>query len=292
MTARNLFGALALDTTVAAARDLLTTIRDSVTGVLKTRLDSQTITGTIAANNVSFGDSVDASAYRGVAVAVSGTFVGNFQFETSVDGVAWSQQQLNYSNSFGAGFANSGTGYVIAGALFGRYFRVRSISWTSGTATVSITFTSNAPTATVNNPSLATSTNRIGNVAQHYATLSGTLSALNAVVDGATDLAPYASVRVQVIGSFVGLIIAQTSNDAVNWATQYLSTGTGDSYPYFSAAGRSYGDIGGRYFRVLMSSYTSGTATVNLVYSATKLRFCSYSDHRNVDWNAAISNIG
>jgi hypothetical protein len=269
MTARNLFGALALDTTVAAARDLLTTIRDSVTGVLKARLDSQTITGTIAANNVSFGDSVDASAYRGVAVAVSGTFVGNFQFETSVDGVAWSQQQLNYSNSFGAGFANAGTGYVIAGALFGRYFRVRSIAWTSGTATVSITFTSNAPTASVNNPSLSASTNYIGKVRPDGIVITNaSLSALNGVVDGVTDCISFSGVRVQVTGTWIGTLTLQSSVDGTNWISRALSSSTSSPTNVLSGNSIVFGDVGGRYFRVLMSAYTSGTAVVTLLYTA------------------------
>jgi hypothetical protein len=98
--------------------------------------------------------------------------------------------------------------------------------------------------------------------------VSGSLGALNATLDGTTDLGGYGSVRMQVAGTFTGTITFQVSNDQTNWITKTLNTqnaGAGNTAPI---TGIWFGDIGARYFRANMTAYTSGTATVTLVYSA------------------------
>jgi hypothetical protein len=101
-------------------------------------------------------------------------------------------------------------------------------------------------------------------------TVSATLSALNATADGTNDVAGYSSVRVQITGTYSGGLGFQISDDGTNWRTRTLaaSDGTGvTGGPPATGTGAYFGDIGGRYFRVLMSSYTSGSAVITLVYN-------------------------
>lgn len=101
--------------------------------------------------------------------------------------------------------------------------------------------------------------------------VAATLSALNAAADGTTDLAGYASVKVQITGTYSGTLGFQVSNDGTNWNPRMLAAvngGTAGTGPAAGSVGSYYGDIGGRYFRVLMSAYTSGSAAVTVAYNA------------------------
>jgi hypothetical protein len=99
-------------------------------------------------------------------------------------------------------------------------------------------------------------------------TVTGTLAALNATVDGTADLSAYTTVRVQIAGTFVGTVAFQVSNDGTNWTSRALAQSSGGSTAtQLTSANILYGGIGGKFFRAVMSLYTSGTATVTIVYS-------------------------
>ena len=101
---------------------------------------------------------------------------------------------------------------------------------------------------------------------------SANLGSLNAQVGGDIDALNYQSVSVQVGNSaFVGTLTFQVSNDGVRWDTKQLSTATGNQGSGATSSGAWFGDIGGRYFRVLMSAWTSGAANVSILFSAYSL---------------------
>jgi hypothetical protein len=101
------------------------------------------------------------------------------------------------------------------------------------------------------------------------ATVSGSITALNGTLDGSLDLAAYASVRIQVTGTFVATISFETSIDGTNWVNNNVKQASSYSIgANTAAAGLYYGDIGARYFRAKANAYTSGTAVVSIVYSA------------------------
>jgi hypothetical protein len=82
----------------------------------------------------------------------------------------------------------------------------------------------------------------------------------------------YASVRVALAGSWSGTCTFQASNDGSTWYSQVLNGGnTGSPTPTAVNAGSAdqiySGNLYGQYFRVTMSSYTSGTATGTIVLS-------------------------
>lgn len=120
--------------------------------------------------------------------------------------------------------------------------------------------------------------------------VTGTLGTLNATVDGATDLSNYASVRVQITGTFSGTVTFQSSVDGTTWVTRSLSPATIASQATITATATTpgiwFGDVGGRYFRVNMTAYTSGTATATILYSAAP------SAPGGVNLNASVQPIG
>lgn len=99
--------------------------------------------------------------------------------------------------------------------------------------------------------------------------VTGTLAALNATVDGTTDLSNFASVRLQITGTFVGTATFQVSDDGTNWVSRSLMGSTAAAtVTTTTAAGVFFGPIGAKFFRVTASAYTSGSIVVTVVYSA------------------------
>lgn len=97
--------------------------------------------------------------------------------------------------------------------------------------------------------------------------LTDTLNSLNDVAFGDYDALDYQSVYVQITGTYVATIAFEVSNDGVNWVAKNLvnaGSGLGSSTTTNNVFS---GDIGARYFRVRMSAFTSGSATVTLAFS-------------------------
>ncbi len=106
------------------------------------------------------------------------------------------------------------------------------------------------------------------------------VSSLNGDLVPSTDVSAYKSLGLHILGTFVGTISFQASNDNSNWVgvrLQDLSSANNSGTLVTSANELRIGHISARYFRVRMVSYTSGTATgvlelytlpINPVYSA------------------------
>jgi hypothetical protein len=99
--------------------------------------------------------------------------------------------------------------------------------------------------------------------------VTGTIAALNAVVDGSNDLNTYSSVRIQTSGTWSGTLSLESSADGTNWQAQYLTNnGTNSQTNAMTTNTLVSGDLAGRYFRARANAWTSGTAVVSLLYSA------------------------
>lgn len=95
---------------------------------------------------------------------------------------------------------------------------------------------------------------------------SGNLAAVNATYDGVTDLSMYSSLRVQITGTWSGSIIFQVSVDGT-WTNKFVSGSSTTVITNTAGNGTWEASISGRYFRLLMSSYTSGTAVATVLYT-------------------------
>lgn len=97
--------------------------------------------------------------------------------------------------------------------------------------------------------------------------LTGTLGALNAVLGETVDALNYQSVSIQISGTWVGTITFYVSNDKVTWfgKTMYSTVNA----PVGSSTGNNMfsADLGARYFRIAMTAYTSGSASINMAFS-------------------------
>lgn len=99
-------------------------------------------------------------------------------------------------------------------------------------------------------------------------TQSGTLTALNSVALDTFDALDYQSVTIQVTGTFVGIIQFEVSNDGVSWVAKSLTAAVGAPNTQANSANVLFGDIGARYIRARMLSYTSGSVAVTAIYDA------------------------
>jgi len=96
----------------------------------------------------------------------------------------------------------------------------------------------------------------------------GTLSALNATVLGETTHCD--NIKVQVYGTWAGIITFESSLDGTNWEHQAIthSTDNNANQLHHTTNGNVLGSVnitGLPYFRARMSTYTSGTASVHIV---------------------------
>lgn len=120
--------------------------------------------------------------------------------------------------------------------------------------------------------SLDAGTNTIGRTQPASTIVTGTLAALNATVDGTTDLSNYATIRIQITGTFSATVTFQTSIDGTNWITQFVNPFANASFTgavsTTTGTGMWVAEARGRYFRLNATSYTSGSAVVSILYTA------------------------
>lgn len=267
------------------------------------------VTGTIAALNAVVDGTNDLNTYSSVRIQTSGTWSGTLSLESSADGTNWQAQYLTNNGTNSQTNAMT-TNTLVSGDLAGRYFRARANAWTSGTAVVSLLYSA-APRATpgsvvsligstVKSPNVASipsdgalvvapspntplpvGANAIGTVGNNSVAVSGTTSAAGTMIDGALDLLSYASVRVQIAGTWVGTLQFESSSDGVVWSSVTLTPPAPSSALAIGSSllavtsttgnGTWLGTLPGRYFRVNTIAWTSGTATVNVLYSAAPI---------------------
>jgi hypothetical protein len=94
--------------------------------------------------------------------------------------------------------------------------------------------------------------------------ITGSAGSLNADAIASTDVSAYAWISVQILGTWSGTITFQSSNDGVNWVnTLMYGAASTSAAPVATATANNIfsGPRTGKFFRVRMTAYTSGTAT-------------------------------
>jgi hypothetical protein len=260
-----------------------------------------TQTGSITGSGQSVTFAVNAQST--VGIQASGTFSGTILIKGSVDGSTYTPTTATSLSTGGlvSTITSSFTGQAnVAGFVS---FQLTSVSWTSGTANISLrasTGISNimldnslpAGTNTIGAVTQATASNfnttaqitdgtNIGNVLKSDGTAVGqnaqlvapaykevgslTAGALNADLVPSTDVSGYATFALQITGTFIGTLALQGSNDNTNFVSVF-GTWPNNTQPIssFGVTGIITGSCNFRYLRVRMTSYTSGTATGTL----------------------------
>ena len=230
---------------------------------------------------------------RGTAVVqVTGTFVGTLQLQGQIDGSTYvafgaTPQFLNLNTgAYTATITGPGVYQTSVNGLVGA--KIVMSAYTSGAAIVSVSLT-DPPAMIALDAALPAGSNNIGTVnigntpAVASTTATGSPAALNATADGVTDLAGYGSIAVQVTGTWVGALTFQVSIDGTNWVSKVLFPVSGGALSATAIAnGMFFGPTGARYFRVLMSAYTSGTAVVTMRYNSATIELpIQYTLHMN-----------
>lgn len=120
---------------------------------------------------------------------------------------------------------------------------------------------------------------------------TGTAGSLNADAIASTDVRQYNTAIVQVTGTWVGTLSPQLSNDNTNFVT-VSGFQLGGSIPASGVTtnGIFYVPLVGDNFRVRMTLYTSGTATVNVSYST--MPFQALSTFVQIGGTPAVTATG
>lgn len=131
-----------------------------VSGLVVSGVDT-TATGSITA--VSQNIALALNGKSGVAIQITGTWVGTLQFEGTVDGTNWVTANGVYAGASTPGPTTTTNGIVRVTPSGFAQFRITSTAWTSGTAVITIR-ASDATGGTFLNQSLTAGTNAIGKV--------------------------------------------------------------------------------------------------------------------------------
>ena len=183
-----------------------------------------TATGTIAA--VSANVAIALNGQSGVALQITGTWVGTLQFEGTVDGTNWVTVNGVFAGASAPGPTTTVNGIVRVTPSGLAQFRVTASAWTSGTATISLR-ASAATGGTFLNQSLPVGTNAIGTVSVGSNSLVSTVNstvanlAAAAVFTGTSeDISEYSDISVTVFANQASAtdgLSMQQSVDGTNW---------------------------------------------------------------------------
>lgn len=119
--------------------------------------------------------------------------------------------------------------------------------------------------------------------------ITTSLSALNAVADGSTFVDGFNRVVVTVTGTFVGTLTFQASYDGgTTWTVRSLANSASPAATASTATSPStwMQSLEAPLFRVQMTAYTSGTATVRVAYSTV------VPDYRTVILASGNNSVG
>lgn len=127
---------------------------------------------------------------------------------------------------------------------------------------------------------------------------TGTAASLNADAIASTDMAGYGIGVLQITGTFTGTITVASSNDNSTFVTQTIhptGTITGTDATNLASTGIWVFPKTGRFIRVRMTAYTSGTATATLEMSNDAAAYFSQAVYTNVAYlngNFVATNNG
>jgi len=221
------------------------------------------------------GASAPANAFYTGLLGASGNLEGSQSVRQTVDGAT------------GNGIASQQP-YVYNGTTFDRTRSANGASNTTGTGLLGVgnmifdgtNWQRQTSTTNIGNVGITDGTNT-ANVLKSDGTAAGqnaqlvapaykevaslTAGALNADLVPSTDVSGYSTFVLQVVGTWVGTLTLQGSNDNTNFVSVY-GTWISNTQPVavMSTNGVMTGSCNFRYFRVRMTAYTSGTATGTL----------------------------
>ena len=196
----------------------------SATNPLPIYRPDTTATGTIAA--LSANVAIALNGQSGVAIQITGVWVGTLQFEGTVDGTTWVAVNGVFAGASAPGPTTTANGVVRVTPSGLAQFRITATAWTSGTATISLR-ASAATGGTFLNQSLPVGTNAIGTVSVGSNSLVSTVNstvanlAAAAVFTGTSeDISEYSDISVSVFASHASAtdgLSMQQSADGTNW---------------------------------------------------------------------------
>ena len=238
-----------------------------------TRADT-TASGTTAA--VSANVAIALNGQSGVAVQITGTWVGTLQFEGTVDGTTWVAVNGVFAGASAPGPTTTANGVVRVTPSGLAQFRIIATAWTSGTATITLR-ASAATGGTFLNQSLPVGTNAIGTVSVGSNSLVSTANstaanlAAAAVFTGPSeDVSEYSNIAVTVFSSHASAtdgLSMQQSADGANWDMA-------DAYSIPAATGKIFQlGVAARFYRLVYTNGATLTTSIRIqtLYSkATK----------------------
>lgn len=220
---------------------------------------SGTITSGTTPNDVVVATTSGCSS---VIFNVTGTWVGTIRAEGLYgDGTTWTLITATDASQSVFSTSTSNDRWTIACGGFSQV-RLRMSSYTSGSA--SVVWTSSVGSGAPLNIWNTNATSLKVTPRSDVLNLTGSAGSLNADAVAAIDVGGYASVNLQITGTWVGTLTFQGSNDNSNFVSVNginVSNSPVISSTSTTVNGIFYIPLLFRYFRCRMTSYTSGTAT-------------------------------
>lgn len=176
-------------------------------GILTGRLDATAVTTTPVAANSTVLFTADTTGYGGVAVQITGTFVGTVSFQYSDDGTNYTTAfvQRNLDSGFVSSTTAVGTFFVSAQH---RYFRAITTAYTSGTINSTVYLRMITVDASGASVILGAGASAIGDVGVQYRGNATGAATIAAVMSPATPVATAAKASA---GRLLGMVLTNSS---------------------------------------------------------------------------------
>lgn len=229
-------------------------------------------TGSVTANNADLVPSTDVSDYKNIVFQLTGTFVATVRPQFSNDNVTWVDGLLQTINNAATTPAVSIAAVGIYKVpITGRYFRLRTTAFTSGTV-VSNTVITALDVMDYGQRQTSATQSGAWNVGNATANVTGTGAALNATPIALTTVIQYDQTVVALTGTWNATIVAEATNDGTNFfvvPVQRIDSLT--ALPQMSMTGNGLYRIPMDFnqLRLRISAYTSGTVAANARISSS-----------------------
>lgn len=229
------------------------------------------------------GSTAIAGGYATALFQVSGLGTATINFELSNDnGTTWSSLSVFSTGGVITSVATANGLYraQVAGLdLVNGLIRARVSGYSSGTITVTVTLSTvvaeNKYFGSAQLPTALGQTTKANSLAISPANdwtlpkadvleITGSAGALNGTPIAATDVSAYRWMSIQITGTFVATYLPEWSNDNITWyGSSFLGVGTTGAAASTtgSAVNLVHFPIMGKYFRLRISAYTSGTVS-------------------------------
>lgn len=252
---------------------LLTTLntdvaKDSTLNNILTTLQNDLklfLSGSASANNTNLISDTDVSNYDTIIIQTQGTFSATMQAQFSNDGINWisvlTQSLTGATTAPNVSMTTTNTIYKVP--VSGRYFRLRTTTYTSGTVNVHL-YISTKDIVDFGQRSNSVS----GNVSVQAASalVNGTGSAVNTTPVASTAVSQYDTATFSLVGTWVATLQAEGTNNGTDWFTlPVIRVDQNPTLPIqqITSNGLYRTTLDVTNFRVRIVSYTSGTVSAS-----------------------------